>query len=68
MSYFKPATKEQVLSIRDETGLSKDECIDLAHKKNALDAIEDCRVDASLPYSKVNHTILDMLQYLIQRN
>lgn len=36
-------------------------------KKNALDAIEELRFGSTPPYSKFDHTVLDLLQYLVNK-
>lgn len=36
-------------------------------RKNALDALEELRFGGTPPYSKFDHTVLDLLQYLINK-
>lgn len=78
MSYFKPVMKithEMLTEYRENNpgmglleakqALLQSRAEKLKH--NALEAVEECRFDATAPYSKVNHTILDLLEYLIRK-
>lgn len=78
MSYFKSPPKittddvKRVRELNPGMGLFDAKKIALKNRAElaqqmALEAIEDCRFDATAPYSKVNHTILDLLEYLIRK-
>lgn len=77
MSYFKSPPKitvEDVREVMSSSGMGLLESKQIALKnraelaqKMALEAIEDCRFDATAPYSKVDHTVLDLLEYLIRK-
>lgn len=66
VSYMQVVTAEQMRKIRDANpDLGLFHCKKMAQKKNALDAIERARLEGYGP--RVEHTILDVLQYLVER-
>lgn len=67
MSYVKPVTREQVIELRDQTGEGMMACRSYLQRKAMLDAIEECRFEAGPEYNRAMHTVLDVLQYLVER-
>lgn len=67
MSYVKPVTREQVQALRDQTGEGMMTCRRDLQKKAMLSAIEECRFEAGPEYNRAMHTVLDVLQYLVER-
>lgn len=67
MSYVKPVTREQVQALRDQTGEGMMACRRDLQREAMLDAIEECRFEAGPEYNRAMHTVLDVLQYLVER-
>lgn len=67
MSYVKPVTREQVLALRELTGEGMMTCRRDLDRRAMLAAIEECRFEAGPEYNRTMHTVLDVLQYLVER-
>lgn len=66
VSHMKLVTAEQIEEIRDANpGLGSLDCKRLAQKTNALEAIEEARFCPD-PWKQL-HTVLDVLQYIVER-
>lgn len=66
-SYVKPVTTEQVRALRESSGDGLLACKRAAEKQNMLDAIEAVRWECGADYNSAMHTVLDVLQYLVER-
>lgn len=66
-SYVKPASRERIHAIRNETGEGLMACKRMEEKERMLAAIEECRWEAGADYNSAMHTVLDVLQYLVER-
>lgn len=68
MSHVKPASRERIHAIRNETGEGLMTCKRIEEKERMLAAIEECRWElAPEEYNQAVHTVLDVLQYLVER-
>lgn len=67
MSYVKPITREAIIQRRTETGEPLMYCKRALQKEAMLAAIEEIRFEAGPEYNKAMHTVLDVLQYLVER-
>lgn len=68
MSYMKPVTAEQVKEFLElNPGMGEFLAKDYLKKQNALEALECLRWSAKPEYSIFDHTIVDVLQYLVER-
>lgn len=65
--YVKPVTREAINALHEETGEGKMTCKAILQKKAMLAAIEECRWEAGKDCNKAMHTVLDVLQYLVER-
>lgn len=68
MSHVREVTLEDILDLVASTGEGKMAAKAILQKKNMLEAIEECRFEAGLEYNRTMHTILDVLQYIVERN
>lgn len=66
-SYLKPASLERIHAIRNETGEGMMTCKQMETKERMLAAIEEVRFEAGTGYNSAMHTVLDVLQYLVER-
>lgn len=66
-SYVKPVTREAINALHEETGEGKMACRSILQKKAMLAAIEECRWEAGPTCNSAMHTVLDVLQYLVER-
>lgn len=66
-SYVKPVTAEQVRIVQELTGDGLLACKRAVEKENMLDAIEQVRWEIGTEYNSAMHTVLDVLQYLVER-
>lgn len=68
MSFVKPVSLERILEIRNGSGYARSKCERLEEKERMLAAIEECRWELSPEeYNRSVHTVLDVLQYLVER-
>lgn len=67
MSYVKPVTLEQVKAMQASTGEGLMFCRREVEKRNMLAAIEEIRWESGSEYNRAMHTVLDVLQYLVER-
>lgn len=68
MTYVKPASQERIHAIRNGGGYSRAECEKREEKERMLAAIEECRWElAPEERNRAVHTVLDVLQYLVER-
>ncbi|WPJ20531.1 hypothetical protein vBPFY1MI_72 [Pseudomonas phage vB_PF_Y1-MI] len=67
MSYVRPVTLEAILAFVEDTGEGKMAAKAVLEKKSMLAAIEECRFEAGSEYNRTMHTVLDVLQYLVER-
>lgn len=66
-SYVKPPSEERILKIRNGGGYSRAECERREEKERMLAAIEEVRWESGVEYNAAMHTVLDVLQYLVER-
>lgn len=66
-SYVKPASEERIVQIRNGSGYSRERCEREEEKERMLAAIEEVRWETGAGYNKAIHTVLDVLQYLVER-
>lgn len=66
-SYVKPQSEARILQIRDGGGYSRAECERREEKERMLAAIEEVRWETGTEYNSAMHTVLDVLQYLVER-
>lgn len=66
-SYVKPASEARILAIRNGGGYSRAECERREEKERMLAAIEEVRWESGVEYNSAMHTVLDVLQYLVER-
>lgn len=67
-SYVKPASRERIHEIRNQTGEGLMACKRVEEKERMLAAIEECRWEIPAEqYNSAMHTVLDVLQYLVER-
>ncbi|ATW58270.1 hypothetical protein CNR37_00063 [Pseudomonas phage ventosus] len=66
-SYVQPASSERIKQIRNETGAGLLECKRKEEKERMLAAIEEIRWESGTEYNSAMHTVLDVLQYLVER-
>lgn len=67
-SYVKPANEARILEIRNGGGYSRAECERREEKERMLAAIEEVRWETPPEqYTSAMHTVLDVLQYLVER-
>ncbi|QYW06691.1 hypothetical protein uav_160 [Pseudomonas phage UAVern] len=66
-SYVKPADEARILAIRNAGGYSRAECEQREEKERMLAAIEEVRWESGADYNSAMHTVLDVLQYLVER-
>ena len=66
-SYVKPVSSERIKQIRNETGAGLLECKRKEEKERMLAAIEEIRWESGTEYNSAMHTVLDVLQYLVER-
>lgn len=68
MSYVKEVPVEDILAYVAETGEGKMAAKAILQKKSMLAAIEECRWEIPVEdYTRAQHTILDVLQYLVEK-
>lgn len=68
MSYVKAVKIEEILAFVAETGEGKMAAKAILQKKSMLLAIEECRWEIPIAdYTRAQHTILDVLQYLVEK-
>lgn len=70
MSYVKPANPERIAALKllPEIGKYGDGARKQEEKERMLAAIEECRWELSPEeYNQAVHTVLDVLQYLVER-
>jgi len=66
-SYVKPASRDRIHEIRNQTGEGLMACKRMEEKERMLAAIEEVRFEAGTDYNSAMHTVLDVLQYLVER-
>jgi len=67
-SYVKLASRERIHEIRNQTGEGLMACKRIEEKERMLAAIEECRWEIPKEqYNSAMHTVLDVLQYLVER-
>lgn len=68
MSYVKPASKDRIEQLKAEMGqFFGPDARRAEEKERMLAAIEECRFEAGPEYNRAMHTVLDVLQYLVER-
>lgn len=68
MSYVKAVSVEDILAYVAETGEGKMTAKAILQKRNMLAAIEECRWEIPIAdYTRAQHTVLDVLQYLVEK-
>jgi hypothetical protein len=68
MSYVKPANAERIEALKEELGIFYGPTARNAEEKERmLAAIEECRWEAGPEWNRAMHTVLDVLQYLVER-
>jgi len=67
-SFVKPASRERIHEIRNQTGEGLMACKRIEEKERMLAAIEEVRFETPPEqYTSAMHTVLDVLQYLVER-
>lgn len=66
-SYVKPRSEDRINAIRNGGGYSRAECEKREEKERMLAAIEEIRWESGTEYNSAMHTVLDVLQYLVER-
>lgn len=66
-SNVKPASQERIHELREMTGDGIMACKKMEEKERMLAAIEEVRWESGPEYNSAMHTILDVLQYLVER-
>lgn len=69
MSYVKTPDQERIDELHEKFGrFFLKQAKDVEEKERMLAAIEECRWEAGPEYNRAMHTVLDVLQYLVERS